>query len=148
MNRKAKGTNAERELVHAFNEANWSCIRVAGSGSSKYPSPDILAGNGFRRIAVECKTTAEKKKYLNQEDLDQLNTFARKFGSEAWIGLRFPGEPWYFLMPEDLEHTGNCWAVSLELAQRRGLKFEELIGQDQAESVKMPTERFKSVTIN
>ena len=65
MNRNAKGTNAERELVRLFNELGWGCIRIAGSGSSKYPSPDILAGNALRRIAVECKTTKDNKKYFS-----------------------------------------------------------------------------------
>ena len=127
MNRKAKGTKGERELVHAFNNAGWSCIRVAGSGSSHYPSPDILAGNAIRRVAIECKVTAEQKKYLGKEEIEQLRTFATKFGAESWVGVKFPSEPWYFLMLEDLEDTGNSFAVSLELAKMKGLKIEELM---------------------
>ena len=61
MDKKAKGTRGERELVKAFNENGWVCIRVAGSGSSRYPSPDILAGNAMRRVAIECKVTADNK---------------------------------------------------------------------------------------
>ncbi len=129
LNRKAKGTNGERELVHAFNSAGWSCIRSAGSGSQRYPSPDILAGNAIRRLAIECKVTADQKKYLSQEDLDQLDIFSKSFGAEAWIAVRFPGEPWYFLLPEDLENTGSSWAVSLQLAKLKGLTVEELLGQ-------------------
>ena len=130
VNRKAKGTKGERELVKFFNESSWSCIRVAGSGSSQYPSPDILAGNAVRRVAIECKVTKENKKYFPEEELEQLRTFARGFGAESWIGLRFAGEPWYFLLIEDLEKTGNLWAASLELAKRRGLTAEELIGKE------------------
>ena len=81
MDKKAKGTRGERELVKAFNENGWACIRVAGSGSSRYPSPDLLAGNAMRRIALECKVTADSKKYLAQEDIEQLQTFAAKFGA-------------------------------------------------------------------
>lgn len=127
INRKAKGTKGERELVKAFNEAGWSCIRVAGSGSSRYPSPDILAGNAIRRVAIECKVTADQKKYLTGEEIEQLNLFSRRFGAEAWVGVRFPGEPWYFLLLEDLENTGSSWAVSLEQAKLKGLKIEELM---------------------
>ena len=65
MNTKAKGTQGERELVKFFNEAGWGCIRIAGSGSSRYPSPDILAGNAVRRVAIECKVTKETKKSSN-----------------------------------------------------------------------------------
>lgn len=130
MNQKAKGTRGERELVKAFNEAGWSCIRVAGSGSSKYPSPDILAGNAIRRLAIECKVVGETKKYFPPDEIEQLKTFAKRFGAESWIGVRFPSEPWYFLMLEDLEKTNNNWAISLELAQRRGLKMNELIASE------------------
>ncbi|MBS3123926.1 Holliday junction resolvase [Candidatus Woesearchaeota archaeon] len=129
MNRKAKGTRGERELVHFFNENGWACIRVAGSGSQRYPAPDILAANAVRRLAIECKVTKDSKKYFYEEEMEQLRTFSRNFGAESWIGVKFAGEEWYFLMLEDLENTGNCFAISLELAQRRGLKIEELIGR-------------------
>ena len=128
MNTKAKGTKGERELVRVFNENGWVCIRAAGSGSSQYPSPDVLAGNAMRRVAIECKVTAETKKYLLDEEIEQLRTFSNKFGAEGWFGVKFPSEPWYFLMLEDLENTGKCWAISLELAKRKGLKIEELLG--------------------
>ena len=129
MNLKAKGTRGERELVKFFNEAGWVCIRAAGSGSSRYPAPDLLAGNAIRRLAIECKMIGSEKKYFVQEEIDQLQTFAQKFGAESWIGIRFPAEEWYFLMLEDLEKTGTNWAISVELAKRKGLKFEELIGE-------------------
>ena len=127
MNRKAKGTKGERDLVKFFNENEWSCIRVAGSGSSRYPSPDILAANAIRRVAIECKVTKDQKKYFQMEEIEQLQTFSRRFGAESWLGVKFPDEPWYFLMPEDLENTGVCLAVSLELAKRRGLTPEDFI---------------------
>lgn len=128
MDRKAKGTRGERELVRLFNENNWSCVRIAGSGSSHYPSPDIIAGNTLRRLAIECKVTKEQKKYFPDIEIKQLQIFSQKFGAESWIGVKFPKEPWYFLMLEDLEDTGSCRAVSLELAKRKGLKAEELMG--------------------
>lgn len=130
MNRKAKGTKGERELVRAFNEGNWACSRIAGSGSSKYPAPDIIAGNAIRRMAIECKVTKDKKKYLTKEEIDQLRTFSQMFGAESWVAVKFGAEPWYFLMLEDLQETGNNWVVSLEVAQRRGLKVEELMKEN------------------
>lgn len=129
LNRKAKGTRGERELVKFFNENNWSCVRIAGSGSTRYPSPDIIAGNAVRRVAIECKVTKDQKKYFQNDELEQLRTFSTKFGAESWIGVKFPNEPWYFLMLEDLENTGSCWAISVELAKRKGLVIEELMGK-------------------
>ncbi len=129
MNTKAKGTKGERELVKAFNEAGWVCIRTAGSGSSKYPAPDILAGNAIRRLAIECKVISATTKYFDQAEIDQLQFFARTFGAESWIAVKFPKEKWYFFMLEDLEKTPTNWAVSVELAKRRGLTFEEVVGK-------------------
>ena len=126
MNTKAKGTKGERELIKFFNEIGWCAIRSAGSGSSKYPSPDILAGNAIRRVAVECKVTKDSKKYFTNEEIDQLKFFSQKFGAESWVGVKFPNDPWYFLMLEDLKDTGKNWLVSLELAKRCGLLKEEL----------------------
>jgi holliday junction resolvase Hjr len=127
MNRKAKGTKGERELVKFFNESGWACNRIAGSGSSKYPSPDIIAGNAIRRVAIECKVTKDKKKYFSNSEIEQLKTFSQMFGAESWVAVRFPDEPWYFLMLEDLQDTGGNWVVSIELAKRRGLKSEDLV---------------------
>ncbi|MBI4981419.1 Holliday junction resolvase [Candidatus Woesearchaeota archaeon] len=131
MNTKAKGTAGERELIHFLNDNGWSAIRSAGSGSMKYPSPDILAGNAIRRLAIECKITKDKNKYFAPDEVEQLRTFSRNFGAEAWIGIKFAGEEWYFLMLEDLENTGVNFGASVELAKRRGLTKEELIGKDE-----------------
>ena len=72
MNTKAKGTKGERELIHFFHEYSWSAIRVAGSGSSKYPSPDVLAGNALRKIAIECKVTKDTKKYFPKVEIEHV----------------------------------------------------------------------------
>ena len=77
INRKAKGTKGERELVKMFNEAGWAAIRIAGSGSSQYPSPDLLAGNAIRRLAIECKVTKENKKYFQKSEIEQLDFFLK-----------------------------------------------------------------------
>ncbi|MCX6710021.1 MAG: Holliday junction resolvase Hjc [Candidatus Woesearchaeota archaeon] len=129
MNRKSKGSNAERELVSMFWKAGWAAIRVAGSGSARFPNPDVLAGNKKRHVAVECKTVHDIKKYLNSADVGQIREFSDKFGAEPWIGIRFDSDEWYFLSLEDLEGTseGN-FVVSLQLAKKKGLLFSELIG--------------------
>ncbi len=124
---KAKGSRGERELIQFFHEAGWSAIRSAGSGSQRYPSPDILAANAVRRLAIECKVTKDKKKYFHSDEVEQLKEFSKTFGAESWIGVKFRDEPWYFVMPEDLEKTGSLWAVSLELAKRKGLTPGEVV---------------------
>src|SRR3989344_2449060 len=120
MSRKSKGINAERELIHMFNNNDWMSIRVAGSGSSHYPSPDILAGNIKRKLAIECKSIKSKTKYLTNEEVEQLKLFSRLFGAEPWIGIRFNNEKWYFLSIDDIEITKkNYYSISLDLAKKK-----------------------------
>jgi len=72
INKKAKGTNAERDLIHLFWKNGWAAMRTAGSGSMKYPLPDVLAGNSVRKIAVECKVTSGSRQYLTKKEISEL----------------------------------------------------------------------------
>lgn len=127
MNRKGKGIKAERELIHLFWKHGWAAVRVAGSGSSHYPSPDVLAGNGVKSLAIECKSSGEKRRYLTTDEVDNLVLFSRTFGAEPWIGVRFNALPWYFLPVAELQKTGRHFVVDAELTKQRGLLFEELM---------------------
>jgi len=127
MNRKAKGTGAERELVHLFWMNSWAAVRIAGSGSMRHPSPDILASNNKRRIAIECKTNKGEYQYLTKEEISALKGFCALFGAEPWIGVKFRTE-WYFISMEDMKETSKNFAISRELAQQKGLTFSELLG--------------------
>jgi Holliday junction resolvase len=123
---KAKGSNAERELVHRFWSSGWACIRVAGSGSSKYPSPDLLAGNARRKLSIECKVTSDTSKYLDKGEIDQLAFFSTTYGAEAWVAVKIARQ-WRFLMLEDLRATPSGFVVTQQIAEQKGLTFEELI---------------------
>src|SRR3989338_11150366 len=119
--RKSKGSNSERDLVHKFNAKGWSAIRSAGSGSMKYASPDVLAGNNLRRLAIECKTTVGIGKYLTKKEVDELVLFANNFGAEAWIAIRFDRMEWHFLNIEDLVKTEKSYFVDIKIAKDKGL---------------------------
>lgn len=129
-NKKAKGTEAERNLIHKFWENNWVCVRVAGSGSSKYPCPDLLAGNTFRKIVMEVKTVNAVKKYFTGQEIRDLNYFAEIFGSESWVGVRFQQDQWFFIPTTELTQTpsGN-YVIDLITMKRTGFTFEEMIGK-------------------
>jgi holliday junction resolvase Hjr len=129
MNLKAIGTKAERELIKMFWKTNsWIAIRAAGSGCSRYPSPDILAGNILRKLAIECKTTRSKNNiYIPKEEIEQLEEFSSRFGAEPWLGIRFKEKEWYFLSLEDTKQTSKNHCISTTLAKQKGLLFEELI---------------------
>ncbi len=127
MSSKSKGTRAERELLHMFWKRGLATLRSAGSGSMKYPGPDLIVGNKLRKLAVECKSTKEKKKYLDKYDVEQLKEFCDVFGAEPWFAVRFSGKEWLFLSIEDIEKTEKGYVIDVEVAERRGLLIDELI---------------------
>ncbi len=130
MNAKGKGSNAERELVHKFWAAKWACFRSAGSGSNQYPTPDLIAGNNLRKLAIEVKITAFDRQYFSIQEIDELGEFGKLFGAEPWVAVKFSKMEWIFLPIEDLEKTPKSYVLSKEVAERRGHKFEELIGKE------------------
>ena len=120
--------DAERDLVHKFwSTGKWCAVRVAGSGSMKYPNPDLIVGNRIRRLAIECKTISKNKKYLDKYDVEQLKEFCDIFGAEPWFAVKFPKTNWLFLSLEDIEKTEKGYVIDDEVAKRRGLLIEELI---------------------
>lgn len=125
---KSKGIDAERELLHKFwGVGNWSAVRVAGSGSMRYPSADILASNKIRRLAIECKTSIDKCKYLSKEQVGQLKEFAELFGAEPWIAIKFKGYEWHFISLSDLIEKNKSYVIDLEGMMAKGLLFEEMV---------------------
>jgi Holliday junction resolvase len=124
--RKSRGASAERDLVHKFWERGWAAMRAAGSGSTSFPSPDIIAGKGGRRIVIEAKITVENTKYLTSEEVKQLEYFAEVFAAEAWIAVKFPRTPWMFFKPEDLVEAKTSLKASKEMGEYKGLSFDEL----------------------
>lgn len=127
---KAKGSNVERELIGMFWDNDWGAIRVAGSGSSRFPSPDVLASNKIRNVAIECKFVNGDKKYFPKDEIEQLEFFSKMFGAEAWIGVKFSRKDWYFIKTENLDCTKGMFLASLELCKEKGVEFGRLINDN------------------
>ena len=127
MSSKSKGSQAERELLHMFWSRGVACLRSAGSGSMKYPGPDLIVSNKIRTLAVECKSTKKNKKYLDEEDIKQLREFCNIFGAEPWFAVKFARMNWLFLSLEDIEKTENGYVIDAKVAERRGLLIDELL---------------------
>src|SRR3972149_1152673 len=124
---KLKGSNAERELIHLFwATKEWTACRVAGSGSMKYPAPDIIANREGINLAIECKSTSSHNQYLEKREVDELVEYAKKAGARPLIAVRFNRMPWLFLDPRDLKDSGQNLAVTPKLAELRGITFEQL----------------------
>ena len=124
---KKKGSRNERELFYLFYNSGWMPLRTAGSGSTPIPAPDLLVGNGSRILAIECKSIKGKTKYIENERVEELLTFAQKFGAEPWIAMKFDYQGWFFLKPSELEKTKNgIPTISLKMAQQKALRFQDI----------------------
>jgi len=121
-----KGANAERELVQMFNGIGWAAIRVAGSGVSKFPSPDVVAGKGNKIVAIECKATKSNSKYIQDQQVKELLQFADVFGAEAYIAVRFNNLGWRFYKPAELSRTITGNYVVNKTEDARALLFNEI----------------------
>lgn len=127
MGNKQKGSSGEREVIHLFwKTGEWTACRVAGSGSMKYPSPDILAHKPGLSLAIECKMTKANYQYLEHREVEELRRFAELSGARPLVAVRFSRSPWRFVDVEDLDDTGSRFGVSKVKAELRGLTFEEL----------------------
>lgn len=126
----SKGINSERTLVNQLFEAGFAAIRVpaSGAGSSRFPKPDIVCGNGKRYLAFEVKTTSKDRLYINKHDIQSLVEFSQIFGAEPYLAIKFPHECYYFLKIEDLlvTRSGN-YKITKDLSKNKGLTFEMLM---------------------
>lgn len=125
---KKKGTKTERELIELFwNTGTWGALRAPGSGSARHPSPDIIASNQKRVLAIECKASKSEYKYIEKEEVDQLRVFSEVFGAESWIGARFNNKDWLFVRPEELKFTGTSYVLNFKEICEKGKDFSKLI---------------------
>lgn len=125
MNHKQKGSRNERELFHFLWDNGWAVLRVAGSGSTSMPAPDLLAGNKDRFLAIECKSLKKKTQYIERQQMNELKEFAEHFGAEPWVGVRFDKIGWFFLPLKEIPDEGNkSLSVSLEFIKSKGLTLE------------------------
>ena len=111
MGGKIKGAEAERELVSMLWGSNWAAVRAAGSGVSRFYCPDVIASNGTKTIAFECKSTKHKYQYFEPQQIKDLQEFAKVFKAEPVLAVKFSAE-WKFFGIEDLEQTKNNLVVT------------------------------------
>jgi len=123
----SKGANAERELMHLFFEAGFSVVRIAGSGVSPLPAPDIIALKQGRIIAIECKARKAKNLAIEIQQMHDLAEWAKTAGGEAFVGWKVPRKGWFFLKPGQLHNTGKFFTISLKDAEKQGKTLQEII---------------------
>ncbi|MFT4343772.1 MAG: Holliday junction resolvase Hjc [Candidatus Woesearchaeota archaeon] len=127
INRKRKGSVAERFLIKKFWENDWAAFRAAGSGSARHPCPDIIAGNSLRKVAIEVKVTSDVRKYFPAQEINDLRQFSHVFGSEGWIAIKFNSHAWFFFSLEDLKETQAGYVITVKDVELKGFSFEDFL---------------------
>jgi len=98
---KRKGSGYERELLRMFFDNGFSGVRVAGSGCSSMPSPDLVIGREGNVLAVEVKSTINDFVYISEEQLSNLVQFSNVFGAKPLVAVKFISRGWrFFDVPE------------------------------------------------
>jgi len=127
MKNKQKGSNAERELLFALFNRGFAVSRVAGSGSSQLPTPDILGFKSGKALAIECKT--KKGEYLNirKEQVEELILWEKLSGLKAYVAWRLGKEQWYFIGLSGLKKTKKAHSIKKDEIIEKGLNFDKFI---------------------
>jgi Holliday junction resolvase - archaeal type len=133
MSANRKGDRRERELVNALDEAGFAVMRAPASGSATDRElPDVLAGDSETFYAIEAKSRAADRIYLDGEEIEALVYFSQNFGAKPRIGVRFDREDWFFFHPANLYQTdGGNYRVTREKALADGTDFPEFVGESE-----------------
>lgn len=123
MSRKQKGSDAERELVEMLEMAGYAAVRVAGSGCSKFPCPDVLASNGSKVFAIECKSTKKQHQYFRKSQIEELLTFSQMFAAKPLCAVKF-STSWHFIEPHKLKDSGKHHATNRNHIKEHGFNFD------------------------
>jgi holliday junction resolvase Hjr len=127
MKNKSKGSNAERELLFMLFNRGFAVSRVAGSGCSTLPTPDIIAVKNKLTIAIECKT--KKGEYLNikETQINELKTWEKMAGCKSYVAWRVSKENWYFVEINDLKKTNKAYSIKKKEILEKGKNLNDFI---------------------
>ena len=123
-----KGANAERELIKTLFDWGFAVLRVAGSGVSPLPSPDVVALKSGKILAFECK--AWKGNYLAIPLItmnDEVN-WAKTAGAEFFVAWKIPREGWLFVRAENFHNAGKNFMISIEEARKHSTALGVIAG--------------------
>ncbi|AAR39268.1 NEQ424 [Nanoarchaeum equitans Kin4-M] len=85
---KKISSNVEREIQSLIWEKGFACLRIAGSGSSRYPAADLIAKIKDLYI-IEVKYTHKDYVYIKDEQLEQIELLCKKFEAKPLIVIKF-----------------------------------------------------------
>ena len=129
MAKYAKGANAERELIRMLFGKGFAVARVAGSGVSPFPCPDIVALKQGKVLGIECKAWDSAYLSIPIAQVSDLQKWADTAGAEVYIGWKQPRKGWFFLLPSHFKKTNKFFIISQKKAVLDGLSINVLVGE-------------------
>tara|TARA_Y100000310_G_scaffold327497_2_gene393974 strand:+ start:7989 stop:8402 length:414 start_codon:yes stop_codon:yes gene_type:complete len=123
-----KGANAERELIHALFKRGLAVIRVAGSGKTSLPSPDVVALKPGLQLAIECKAWNKKHLSISNAQMEELTIWSEMAGADLWIAWKIPRKGWRFLKREQFKKSPKSYNISMKHALTHGIDIGVVIG--------------------
>src|SRR3989344_2210994 len=67
--------------------------------------------------------------YFPEREINELKAFSEGFGAIPLIAIRFDRIGWFFVHIKDLGFSKTNHFISLELARKKGMNFDEVIGK-------------------
>jgi len=124
---KAKGSNAERELLFLLFDKGFAVSRVAGSGSSTLPTPDIIATKNRITVAIECKTKSGDYLNIKESQIQELQIWEKLSGFKSFIAWRLGKDSWYFLEIKDLKKTIKAYSIKKDEMINNGKTLDQFV---------------------
>lgn len=109
---KAKGSSAERELLHTLWNNGFAVLRTAGSGSTQHDACDLIAGRAGNAFAIEVKACGGGKQYISAEQMRELLTFSEAFGATPIVAVKWTRKGWGVIEATKMKQTGKHYGVT------------------------------------
>lgn len=119
-----KGANAERELIKILFNKGFAVLRVAGSGVSPLPSPDVVALKKGRILAFECKAWQGDYLAIPVTTMKEEVNWARIAGAEFFVAWKIPRAGWLFVKFENFHNAGKNFMITLQEAKKTSRSIE------------------------
>jgi Holliday junction resolvase len=124
-----KGANAERELIHILFKKGLAVLRVAGSGTSSLPCPDVVAMKPGLQLAIECKAWSKAYLSISNAQMAELRSWAKKAGTDFYVAWKIPRKGWRFLKPMQFNKGKKGYNISMKKALSHGIDLNVVIGE-------------------
>jgi Holliday junction resolvase len=129
MTRYQKGANAERELIHILWENGFAVVRVAGSGKTALPAPDLIALNREKKLAFESKAWSSEHLSIPREQMDELAKWSGIAGAEFYIAWKVPHKGWLFLKKEMFNANEKNYTLPKHIAMNKAIDLNIILGK-------------------